>query len=224
MRGALALFLWKKNQGAQSKTRGAHVYLASSSSDGVSDFGRKGSFFQRSNSDSSQRKDVSIEKRVDRKGRDGLNNLSHIEGPRMNSSDGICCQGIKENGKKVWQRKLKSKPTRTQNLNSKIILEKDGRGSLYRGSSSESSSASSDSEGGFWGRGGHGFLKGDCSKVGHSGSQVRDGPIQKEQDNGPVHNNPHNQQEGQLWVNIGPNQKPSAAKVTVLEDSSLEVL
>ncbi|KAK0586415.1 hypothetical protein LWI29_006497 [Acer saccharum] len=203
------------------------------------------SIIQRSSSDIPEREVVPFETRQGRKVNSGLTNLSHIKGHPEKSSVGVLCQGRKEKGKKVWLRRPKSKPTRSQNLNSKLILEKGDRGNVKRGYIRESSSSSSDSEDDFWGREGERILKGNCSKTGHIGSQVNSGPIQTEQGNGPVQTVQKKvgsnlssgskssqsrmdrscyeiSKEGQLWVEIGPNQKSTAFKSSILEKPPLE--
>ncbi|KAK0600888.1 hypothetical protein LWI29_019227 [Acer saccharum] len=142
-------------QESQFKSRGYFANVPStnsSSSARVVEYGKKVSIIQRSSSDIPEREVVSFETRQGRKVNTGLTNLSHIEGHPEKSSVGVLCQGMKEKGKKVWLRRPKSKPTRSQNLNSKLILEKGDRGNVKRGYIRESSSSSSDSEDGFWGR------------------------------------------------------------------------
>ncbi|KAK1556303.1 hypothetical protein Q3G72_002377 [Acer saccharum] len=195
---------------SQFKSRGYFANVPStnsSSSARVVEYGKKVSIIQRSSSDIPEREVVPFETRQGRKVNTGLTNLSHIKGHPEKSSVGVLCQGRKEKGKKVWLRRPK----------------KDD----------------------FWGREGERILKGNCSKTGHIGSQVNSGPIQTEQGNGPVQTVQKKvgsnlssgskssqsrmdrscyeiSKEGQLWVEIGPNQKSTAFKSSILEKPPLE--
>ncbi|KAK1575338.1 hypothetical protein Q3G72_004588 [Acer saccharum] len=197
-------------QESQFKSRGYFANVPStnsSSSARVVEYGKKVSIIQRSSSDIPEREVVPFETRQGRKVNTGLTNLSHIKGHPEKSSVGVLCQGRKEKGKKVWLRRPK----------------KDD----------------------FWGREGERILKGNCSKTGHIGSQVNSGPIQTEQGNGPVQTVQKKvgsnlssgskssqsrmdrscyeiSKEGQLWVEIGPNQKSTAFKSSILEKPPLE--